>query len=238
MTEHIKGRPRGRSPGAHLLDEAARLLSGVGFSTNRGHHGVGDWVLVTIDPAWNADKRTLSVRISCSARAHQDVDWTGLPVYIWEPVDGNVVNVVFLNKFGEANVDCVPPGRYGVAVGAEWKRCPDPIPLQRVGPWIREDWTADEQVQVSLGRTDAGDYSVAAEAVAGATFSAGTEVFYCLVKPKTGQVSRCGRVAIGERQSSTGPPRALAAAGDDQEILVFSIVPPAEQAGEPHGNHA
>lgn len=238
MTEVSRGRYPSHPRGGHLLEEAARLLNEMGFSASHGDYRAGDWVLVTIDPRWNSDKQVLSVAIQCSARGHQNVDWAGLPIYLCNSADGAVLTASFLNAQGRVMFDGVSPGRYTLAASAEWKRCVDPIRVERPGPWNRDESSADERVQMSLGRTATGVYSVFAEPVSEAAFPAGTEVFYCLVKPKTGQVSRCGRVAIGERKSSTGPLRALAAAGEDEEIMVFSIVPPVEQAGETHADNA
>jgi hypothetical protein len=104
--------------GRPVVDEAARLLDGLAFSSGRAGYARGDLVAVSCDPDWTDDGK-VSVLITCHAFARATVDWSGLSVWTrYEEGDGRVrlaLAPVF-DARGQAYLPDLPPGHYVLGV--------------------------------------------------------------------------------------------------------------------------
>lgn len=103
------------SEGAAALREAARLLATLRFSANRGDAAEGEHVIVTVTPIWNEGEDTIRVLITCSARAHTQVDWGRLPVRVQPEAGTGMAGFGFLDQRGHATIRRLPPGRYALS---------------------------------------------------------------------------------------------------------------------------
>jgi len=65
-----------------IVDETARLLSGMAFSTERGGVAHGERVQVIVDPRWDAQRSRFRVALRCCAVGFDGGPWGGLPVVI------------------------------------------------------------------------------------------------------------------------------------------------------------
>jgi hypothetical protein len=84
---------------------------------SRGAAAEGKHVAVLIDPHWNADERTISVRISCHAFGHLQVNWRQLAVAVIHPeASGSVQHIARFNANGLAVFPSLPPAEYAFRV--------------------------------------------------------------------------------------------------------------------------
>lgn len=65
-----------------IIDETARLLSGMTFSTERGGVAYGERVQVIVDPRWDAQRSRFRVALRCCTVGFDGAPWGGIPVVI------------------------------------------------------------------------------------------------------------------------------------------------------------
>jgi len=113
--------------GAKLIEEAARLLCRMPFSTERGGTARGEHVHVIADPRWDEAGKTFRLSVICYAPGFR-VDWAGLPIVV-EPVDehNRIAYVTRLDQGGQATLPVLPSGQYRFFASALWLESREPV---------------------------------------------------------------------------------------------------------------
>lgn len=200
--------------GRDVIEEAARLLRQLRFSTHRGASAEGQQVAVSVALHGNDDQETVRVLLTCYAFGHRQVAWQGLPVFVLPEGQGNVSALAFLNARGQAVLPRLERGAYRLSTSAQYGRSPTPIPLhgrsQRAGTAFRlrgrnlqrpatpsEEpvyTSIDGRVQATVRHTPAGTTVVAFETQDGAW--AGATVRFALVDAGGGEVAHSAEVEL------------------------------------------
>jgi hypothetical protein len=102
--------------GREVLQETARYLGTMRFSTTRGAFAEGKYVAILVDPRLD-DDRNLSVRITCRAFGQRAVDWNRLAVWVEDPARGILALGPAFNSRGQKHLPPLPPGSYSLRVG-------------------------------------------------------------------------------------------------------------------------
>jgi hypothetical protein len=210
--------------GRPVVEEAARLLDGLVFSSGRAGYARGDLVAVSCDPDWTDDGK-VSVLITCHAFARATVDWSGLSAWAWYQEDDGRVRLALAPAFdarGQAYLPDLPPSHY--VLGVHRRRDvvqPSGRPIDFIFPAGPGEKAAAAAPPVTSDELDlegpqvirSADGSIRAEVLPAkdrvtVTFTtartelAGRTVFLAVVDDETGHILASGEIplVIGEKK--------------------------------------
>ena len=108
-----------------VIDEAARLLCALEFSTARGGAAHGEHVHIIADPEWDEAAQVYRLSLLCYAPGVDNANWAGMPVILRR--DERTAYVARLDKRGHATLCSLPAGEYRLAASSLWWESRAPI---------------------------------------------------------------------------------------------------------------